>query len=134
MSDELTLLLVDGHQSVREALAQRLQRVANVRAVVAVTNAALAADLVCTIAPDVIIYDPRTVPDHNDRSLQRLRQCGVPLVILTSSVRDDEAAHFRQQGAAAVFLKGNSVRQLTAQIAAIAASTQQTRPTLAIGG
>jgi DNA-binding NarL/FixJ family response regulator len=120
MDMPLTLLIVDGHRGVREALIARLQRTPGVRAVGAV-ECEVAVRLAREMAPDAVVYDPRTV-DGDMLTVCRLLGAGRPVVVFTPVLEDGDAHALRRAGAAAVLLKGCAVSVLLAEIrAAIAA-------------
>jgi DNA-binding NarL/FixJ family response regulator len=121
--DILRLAIVDGHSGVREALAQRLQRIPGIRVVGAVGDVHDALRVLQEQAPDAVIYDPRTVAGEAHEALTALASGGRAVIVLTASLLYDEAEALRRAGAADLLLKGASVATLLAAIkAAISAS------------
>lgn len=113
---ERTILLLDGHDGVRSALAARLRHIAGVRSVAATGDLADALTLVHTTPPDAVIYDPHTVDGNADEAITRLGTGGCPVIVLTSSLVGDEAAALTRAGAAALLLKGSNVTRLLREI------------------
>jgi DNA-binding NarL/FixJ family response regulator len=106
------LLIVDGHAGVRAALTQRLQRAFGAGFVAAAGDLFSAARAIQELAPDAIVYDPRTVGGDARQTLRALSQSGIPVLVLTSSVEDQEAALLRQAGAATLLYKGMATAEL----------------------
>jgi DNA-binding NarL/FixJ family response regulator len=92
MSTAITLLIVDGHPGVREALLRRLQHVPGVGAVAAVGSISAGVRPAQEFASDAVIYDPRTVAGDAAEAVRRLAAGGCPVVVLTSSLLEAEAA------------------------------------------
>ncbi len=109
---ERTILLLDGHDGVRAALASRLRHAEGVVAVVAAKSLADALTAVRETPPDAVIYDPHTVEGDAADAISRLAATGCPVIVLTSSLVGDEAAALCDAGAAALLLKGGNVTQL----------------------
>jgi DNA-binding NarL/FixJ family response regulator len=118
MAMPITVLLVDGHAGVRAALADRLCHAPGVGAVTTTGTLEAAVQLAQDVAPDVVLYDPRTVAGKAADGVRLLGQGGRPVVVLTSSVLEDERAALLRAGAAAVLLKGTAVPALIAAMAA----------------
>jgi NarL family two-component system response regulator LiaR len=130
MSQAMTLLLVDGHAGVRTALAARLRQE---RAVARVDVAATLEDglrLAQEWPPDLILYDPRTVPGAAISAVRQLAEEGRCVVILTSSLRDNEAQTLPRAGARALLFKGLAIAPLLACLEEVRAG----RPPLAPQG
>jgi DNA-binding NarL/FixJ family response regulator len=106
MNATRTLLIVDGHERVRAALMHRLQRALAEGVVVSTGDLPAATRAIQELAPDAILYDPRTVRGDPRQTLHTLSQSGSPVVILTSSLQDHEEPLLRQAGAAALLYKG----------------------------
>lgn len=115
MGTQSRLLLVDGHAGVREALARRLAQISPMR-VVAAADLDGAQRALLQHTPAAIVYDPRTVPGDASGILALSAAAGVPVVVLTSSLLEGEAATLRREGAAAVLLKGVEMDTLLAAI------------------
>jgi DNA-binding NarL/FixJ family response regulator len=113
---ERTLLLLDGHDGVRAALAARLRHAEGVRAVAAASDLADALSIARTTTPDAVIYDPHTVVGNADEAILQLGAGGRPVIVLTSSLVGDEAAALTRAGAAALLLKGSNVTCLLREI------------------
>jgi DNA-binding NarL/FixJ family response regulator len=112
-----TILLVDGHDGVRSALATRLRHTAGECTVAAASDLADALDIVqATPLLDAVIYDPHTVEGSADEAITRLSAGGRPVIVLTSSLIGDEAAALTRAGAAAILLKGSNVTCLWREI------------------
>ncbi|MGH2345002.1 MAG: response regulator [Chloroflexota bacterium] len=113
----LRLLLVDGHDAVRDALLDRLSRLAMVGSVAAADSLPAALAFLREFRPDVVLCDPRNLKGDPEEIVLRLSEASGPVVVLTSSLRGDEAVAFRAAGAAAVLLKGANLGTLLADIA-----------------
>jgi response regulator RpfG family c-di-GMP phosphodiesterase len=111
-----TILLLDGHDGVRSALAARLRHAEGVRAVDAVSELSDALSLASSKPPDAVIYDPHTVEGRADDVIPQLAAGGRPVIVLTSSLVGDEAAALTRAGAAALLLKGSNVSSLLREI------------------
>jgi len=113
---ERTLLLLDGHDGVRAALASRLRHTEGVGMVAVAKQLADALTAVRETPPDAVIYDPHTVDGDAAQAIQRLTENGCPVIVLTSSLVGDEAEALHRAGAAALLLKGSNVTQLLHEI------------------
>ena len=125
MATPITVLLVDGHAGVRAALTERLRQAPGVGAVTATSTLEAAMQLTQDVAPDVVLYDPRTVAGNAAHGVRLLGQGGRPVVVLTSSLLEDEHAALLRAGAAAVLLKGTAVPALVAAMAALTRDPKQ---------
>ncbi len=110
------LIIVDGHAGVRAALAERLRRVPGIVVVGAVAEVPVAARASRELAPDVVIYEPRTTQGNPLASL-RLLALGRPVVVWTTSLRRGEAEALLRAGAASVLLKDTNLTLLLAAVA-----------------
>lgn len=106
MNQAMRLLLVDGHGGVRTALAARLRQDPRVAAVATAATLDEGLQQAGAYPPDVVLYDPRTVPGDPVAAVGRLAQEGRRVVVLTSSLWADEGTTLRQAGAAALLFKG----------------------------
>ncbi len=113
---ERMILLLDGHDGVRTALATRLRHSGGVGTVAAAKHLVDALAAVRETPPDAIIYDPHTVDGDAAEVIPRLAENGCPVIVLTSSLVGDEAEGLRRAGAAALLLKGSNVTQLLGEI------------------
>jgi DNA-binding NarL/FixJ family response regulator len=116
MHTPLSIVLIEGHIGVRHALAQRLQQLPEVGPVEAGGDLAAAIELVWRRSPDLVLYDPRTVGGAAVAAVRLLSESGCAVVILTSSLREDEAAMLREVGAIAVLLKAEGTTDLLAAL------------------
>lgn len=116
MTAAMTILILDGHQGVRNALARRLGRQPGVRRVVATATLAAALRMGRLPAPDLVICDPKTVGYDLTHSICRLRALGCPVLVLTPSLEPEERVLIEQAGAAAVLFKGIRLPALRAGI------------------
>ncbi len=114
----LTLVVVDGHDLVRSALVRRLQRLPNVTVLAAVDDVGLAVSLIGELTPDAVLLEPKTVEERSPTTVSRLAGAGRPVVVLTSSLVDGEAARLTDEGAAAVLLKDTNFHRLLQTIRA----------------
>jgi DNA-binding NarL/FixJ family response regulator len=112
MDGPITVLLLDGHRGVREALTQRLRHAPGIGHVATATTLDTALQVARDRAPQVVLYDPRTVAGDAAEAVQRLQQVVGHVIVLTSSLLDDEAAALRRAGAAALVLKGTEISAL----------------------
>ena len=118
MATPITVLLVDGHAGVRAALTDRLRQAPGVGTVTATSTLEAAGQLAPDVAPDIVLYDPRTVAGDAAQGVRLLGHGGHPVVVLTSSLLEDERMALLRAGAAAVLLKGTAVPTLLAAMAA----------------
>jgi DNA-binding NarL/FixJ family response regulator len=121
----LTLVIVDGHDGARAALAARLQRTPGVQVLAAVGELDWAGQLVGDLAPDAVLLEPRTVDGDPVAALRRLVGTGLPIVIVTSSLVSGEAEAFVRAGAAAVLVKDSDLPGLLWRIDAAITAQQE---------
>jgi DNA-binding NarL/FixJ family response regulator len=121
MPTPITLLLVDGHHRVREALAQRLSRAAGIDAVHATNALPAAAHLAREHAPQVVVCDPRTIGEDGAEVVRQLRREVRHVVVLTSSLLDHERQALAEAGSAVLLFKGVDFPSLLEVIGALAA-------------
>lgn len=112
MRAPLTFLVVDGHAAVRTALVQRLRRAPGVAVLGAAAGPAEAVQLIRRLAPDVVLYDPKTVEGDARSTLRALLAAGSPVVVWTSSLRAGEAEALLRAGASAALLKDRDLSPL----------------------
>jgi DNA-binding NarL/FixJ family response regulator len=122
MAPPVKILLVEGHPTVREALATRLCRDSRVRVLAATGRLFAAEKLAAELVPDVVLCDPRSVDSAPAAVVRAFAGSGCPVVVLTSTVHNGEEACLKGAGAAAVLLKGCSVNAVCTALAAAAAS------------
>ncbi len=106
MRAPLTLLLLDGHPVVRQTLANRLRRHPGVEHVIAAESLPDALRLIAQFKPQLVVCDPRSLELDANSCVRQLSDTGLPVLVLTSSTRNGEAASLRRDGAADVLLKG----------------------------
>jgi DNA-binding NarL/FixJ family response regulator len=122
----LKLLIVEGHDRVRAALAQRLHRTPGVRVLAAVRDVPAALSLIEERPLDLVLCDPHTLAGDRRRAIRTLAATGRPIVVWTSSLIEGEAAVLRAAGAAAVLLKDLDLTQLLHTVQALGeADTRQ---------
>jgi DNA-binding response OmpR family regulator len=114
-ADVRQILLVDGHAGVREALAHRMRHAC---AVTAVESMERATEVLRHLSPAAVIVDPKTVAADVDDVLSLLRRADRPLIVLTSSLGENEEARLRRAGVTAVLYKGAPFAEVLAQIEA----------------
>ncbi|HXT34659.1 MAG TPA: response regulator [Chloroflexota bacterium] len=112
----LRLLVIDGHESVREALLDHLSRLPLVGSVAAAGSVATALAFLREFRPDLVLYDPRTLQGNPVDIIHRLAETRCPIVVLTSSLWDEEETLCLNAGAAAVVLKGTDLGALLAAL------------------
>jgi DNA-binding NarL/FixJ family response regulator len=112
----LRLLVVEGHEGVREALLDHLPRQSLVGAVAMASSVPAALAFLREFHPDAVLCDPRTLKGDPAEIVGRLAKASCPLVILTSSLWDDEERICLNAGAAAVVLKGTDLGPLLARL------------------
>lgn len=116
MTAAMTILIVDGHQGVRNALVRRLGREPGMRGVVATATLATALRVGRLLAPALVICDPKTIGHDLAHSIYRLRALGCPVLVLTPSLDPEEHLLLDQAGAAGVLFKGIRLPALRAGI------------------
>lgn len=121
MDATLTLLIVDGHQGVREALLCRLQHAPGIQAVAAVGSIELAVRLAQELAPDTVLYDPKTLEGDAVEAIGRLAAGGRSVIVLTSSLDEGEETALARAGAAAILLKGSGAAAVRAALLRVVA-------------
>jgi DNA-binding NarL/FixJ family response regulator len=120
MASPPSLLVVDGHAGVRQALAGRLHRAPSIGAVHVAGTLHEAVALARTHAPHLAICDPRTVGEDIADVVRLLRREVRHVLVLTTSLLDHEHTAVREAGSAAVLLKGGETARLLEAIAALA--------------
>jgi DNA-binding NarL/FixJ family response regulator len=116
MTAGMTILILDGHQGVRNGLARRLGRQPGVQRVVATATLRAALSMGRLQMPDLVICDPKTVGYDLGHDIRRLRALGCPVLVLTSSLDSEERALIEQAGAALILFKGIGLPALCAGI------------------
>ncbi len=103
-----TVLLVERHDGVRTALAERLTEAPEPWVVQSVSTLKDAVTAVQEMAPAVILCDPRGLnQDHDATAVVRsLSALGVPVVVLAPTLRAGEERLLQQAGAQAVLVQG----------------------------
>jgi DNA-binding NarL/FixJ family response regulator len=134
MKVPIRVLLVDGHQGVREGLSDRLRRDPRVGALAAVSSLGAALHAGHSFAPDVVLCDPTTIGSDGTidapEVVRRLRRLGCPLIVLIPSLSQGERTSLWRAGAAAVLLKGCRFPELLAALEQVATgnASQPQRP------
>jgi DNA-binding NarL/FixJ family response regulator len=116
MAMALEILIVDGHDRVRAALTRRLQRTPGVAVLGAVAAVPAAVELSRKLAPDVVLYEPKTIQGDPMAGLHALLAAGHPVAVWTSSLRRGEPEALLCAGAAAVLLKDTNLAPLLAAL------------------
>lgn len=116
VQSSLRLLVVDGHERVRDALLDRLSHLPLVGSVAAASSVSTALAFLQEFRPDVVLCDPRTFKGNPTEIIGRLAQAPCPIVVLTSSLWDGEEIMYRNAGAATVVLKGTDLSALLARL------------------
>jgi DNA-binding NarL/FixJ family response regulator len=114
--EPLTIVIVDGHDRARSALAARLARLPEVRVLTAVGEIGPAIEAVGYLRPDVVLLEPRTGDGTPVATLWRFVGMNSPVVILTSSLVEGEAEGYMRTGAYAALLKDSDVLGLLRRI------------------
>ncbi|HVA88481.1 MAG TPA: response regulator [Chloroflexota bacterium] len=114
IQSSLRLLVVDGHEGVREALLDHLSRQPLVGSVAAAGTLPAALAFLQAFQPDAVLCDPRTLKGNPAEIIDRLAQTFCPIVVLTSSLWNGEEIIYRNAGAAVVVLKGTDLGALLA--------------------
>lgn len=118
MNGRRTVLIVEGHDGVRRALAQLLDQAPGLRVSGAVATLDEAVRVARQQAPDLVLCDPTTVLGapatvaDGVGAVTTLVTLGQPVVVFTASLQAGEAAAFWRAGAAAVLLKGRPLATL----------------------
>jgi CheY-like chemotaxis protein len=113
----LRLLVVDGHEGVRDALLDHLSRQPLVCSVAAAETLPAALAFLREFRPDVVLCDPRTLKENPAAIIGRLARAPCPIVVLTSSLWDGEEVAYLNAGAWAVVLKGTDLGALLVDFA-----------------
>jgi DNA-binding NarL/FixJ family response regulator len=112
----LRLLLVEGHDAVRDALLGRLARLSMVSAAAAANTLPVALAFLREFRPDVVLCDPRTLKGNPGEIIGRLAEAPCPIVVLTSLLWDEEEILCLKAGATTVALKGTDLGALLANL------------------
>lgn len=121
ITDKLRIVLVDDHARVRGALLDRLRHMPDVLVLAAVGDVESAVEHLSHLKADLVLFEPRTVLPNESSSLRLLVTAGVPVVVWTASLTEDEAESYVHAGAVAVLLKDANVAHLVATLAEILA-------------
>lgn len=124
---ELTVLIIDEHSEVSQALARGLRRIAGIHVVGETSNVMLGAELAHQFEPDVILADfRRTGPPRAEtyRWLSRVSPAS-QVVAHTSYIANGEERALREAGVAACCLKGVNVTKLAERLFETAATRPQ---------
>jgi len=116
MTAGMTILILEGHQGVRNALARRLVRQSGIRRVVATATLSAALRMGRPRAPDLVICDPKTVGQDLTHGIRRLRALDCPILVLTASLEPEERLLIEQAGAEVVLFHGIGLPTLRAGI------------------
>ena len=106
---------------MREALLCRLQRAPGIQAVAAVGSIELAVRLAQELAPDTVLYDPKTMGGDAVETIGRLAAGGRSVIVLTSSLDEGEETALARAGAAAILLKGSGAAAVRAALLRVVA-------------
>ena len=102
-----TLLIIDNHESIRQALAQRLNRVPGIQVVGTAGDGAAGLAQARAACPDVVLLEPK-LPDGQGLDVLRAiraEQPGARVIVLTSYLDDFERRVALKAGAERYLLK-----------------------------
>jgi two-component system NarL family response regulator len=128
-----TVLLVEDHRMVREALSEALKKVPDIDIVGEAGDAHEALKLAAKLKPDVIVLDIR-LPDVNGMEVAaRLKDAGVTAKIVALSAFDDKrfVTAMVRAGASAYVTKSAAGTELVRAIRAVAAGQGYFSPEIA---
>jgi DNA-binding NarL/FixJ family response regulator len=128
-----TVLLVEDHRMVREALSEALKKVPDIDIVGEAGDAHEALKLAAKLKPDVIVLDIR-LPDVNGMEVAaRLKDAGIAAKIVALSAFDDKrfVTAMLRAGASAYVTKSAAGTELVRAIRAVAAGQGYFSPEIA---
>jgi two-component system NarL family response regulator len=128
-----TVLLVEDHRMVREALSEALKKVPDIDIVGEAGDAHEALKLAAKLKPDVIVLDIR-LPDVNGMEVAaRLKDAGITAKIVALSAFDDKrfVTAMLRAGASAYVTKSAAGTELVRAIRAVAAGQGYFSPEIA---
>ena len=122
MKDNVTVLIVDEYDDVREALAEQLDAAPGIRVLAHTSNPFLGAELAHELEPRVILADFKRRAAPRADLYQWILQASPKskLLVLTSYMGIEEEARCMQAGASRILLKGISAKRLAAEIKTLA--------------
>lgn len=123
MAQPLTLILVEGHDALRSALAARLAGMPNICLLAAVGDIPAALAAIAAERPDLVLFEPKTMRQAAATALPALLATGCPVIVWTSSLVEGEEAMLLRYGAHAVLLKEPSLEPLMVELKRVNASS-----------
>ncbi len=82
----LPVLIIEAHDQVRGALAQRLRHRPDVMVLAAIVDVPSAVPLLHSLKPDLVLSEPKTGPRHHAVPLRELVETGQPIIVWASSL------------------------------------------------
>jgi len=116
----LSVLLVDANERLRSLLARRLNALDGFSVVAETASALRGAELAAAYAPDIILFDSPK-PGYGAAVCSQIHRAspGSRLVIYSAYLTDADAQEYRQAGASRCLLKGMTLQDLAAELAAV---------------
>lgn len=133
MMEEITILLADDHNVLRQGIAQMLEAQSDMKVVAQAANGSAAVDLARTHQPDIALLDIN-MPEMDGVEAARRITAELPetgVIILTMYRRDDYVFEAIKAGATGYLLKEVELDDLLAAIRAVARGEAVIDPAIA---
>jgi len=114
----VTLVIIDHHASIRQALAQRLNQIPDIRVVGTAADGQEGIAQVRACSPDVVLLEPK-LPHGDGLEVLRAIRTGSPssrVIVLTSYLDEFEAQTMKKAGAERYLLKDIDTTKLAGVI------------------
>ncbi len=110
----IRVLIVDDHEVVRMGLSSYLETMEDIKVVGAANNGTEAVKLACALVPDVILMDLLMPEKSGIEAIRDLQAMGSSskIIVLTSSVEDNQVLEAVRAGALSYLLKTCSASQV----------------------
>lgn len=116
-----TILLVEGHDGIREALGGKLRGLSDFEVVGDTSSPTKALDIAARLSPDMILADFPTAAAYAAELCARIRQASPSscLVVFTAFADAETRARYQAAGATACLLKDIGFSQLMTELRAL---------------
>jgi DNA-binding NarL/FixJ family response regulator len=124
IEEPVTVLLVEGHDNLREVLGEKLRRLEDFEVLADTSSPTRALDMAARLRPDIILVDFATSAPYSAELCARIHQASPRsrLVVLTTYADADTRAGYLRAGATACLLKDIGFRSLVAELRVLAAT------------
>ena len=123
---KILLLIIDDHARVRDALQVSLGNKPNLEVLTSDAEPATLTQTVDSIAPDVVIFEPKSLNGDGVDACQRIlaAKCQPAVIVLTSYHSEQEEMNFVELGVSRYLLKDVDTQRLYEEILASYAERQ----------